>query len=139
LLEHVTTFSPPPLVAPGAVTPPATRQLVDQLKESMSTRSFVGVVLGALASSFGSLPEFVDAIAALSTRVRERGGILVLIGAANTPGISEIASATRNHFRAILHHRTTLLYGVRPSTPALAFLTNVRRGEFPGVWMLTMR
>jgi len=137
--EHTTTFTPPPLVTPGEVTPPATRHIIDQLKESITTRSFVGVVLGALSSSFGSQAEFVDAIASLSTRTTERGGILVLIGSSTTPGMAEIVSGARNHIRATHHHRTTLIYGVRPSTPALALLTNTRRGEYPGVWALTIR
>ena len=137
--ERVATFTPPPLVAPGAVTPPATRQLIDQLKESMTPRSLVGIVLGALSSSFGSVPEFVDAVSALSARVRDRGGILLFIGSSNTPGMSEIVSGVRNHIRATHHHRATLVYGVRPSTPAVAVLTNSRRGEFPGTWLLTIR
>ncbi|MCI4348205.1 MAG: hypothetical protein L3J97_06280, partial [Thermoplasmata archaeon] len=34
ILEHLTSFTPPPLVTPGSPTPPATRKLIDQLKES---------------------------------------------------------------------------------------------------------
>lgn len=139
LLEHVTSFTPPPLVAPGSVTPPATRQLIDQLKESMNTRSAIGIVLSALSSSFGSLPEFIDAISSLSTRIRERGGILLLLGSSSTPGIAEIASSVRTHLKINFFHRTSLLFGVRPSTPAMAILTNSRRGEFPGTWVLTIR
>jgi KaiC/GvpD/RAD55 family RecA-like ATPase len=139
LREHTTTFTPPPLVALGEPTPPATRQLIEQLKESITTRSLVGVVLGALSSSFGSQAEFVDAVASLSTRTMERGGILVLIGSSSIPGMSEIVSSARNHIRVTHHHRTTLLYGVRPSTPAVALLTQTHRGEYPGVWTLTIR
>lgn len=137
--EHVTAFSPPPLVPAGQVTPPATKQMIEQLKESIATRSFVAVVLGALSSSFGSPAEFVDAIASLSSRTTERGGVLLLLGSATTPGMPEIISSARNHIRATHHHRTTLVYGVRPSTPALAVLTNTHRGEYPGVWALTIR
>jgi KaiC/GvpD/RAD55 family RecA-like ATPase len=139
LLDRVSTFAPPPLVAPGSPTPPATRQLIDQLKESMTTRSLVGVALNALASSFGSLPEFVEAVTALSLRIRERGGILIFIGSSALPGMAEISSTVGHHIRATVHHRTTLLYGVRPSSPALAVLTHVRRGEHPHVWALTIR
>jgi KaiC/GvpD/RAD55 family RecA-like ATPase len=137
--EHTASFTPPPLIQPGTLTPPATRQMIEQLKESITTRSFVGVVLGALSASFGTQAEFVDAIASLCTRTTERGGILLLIGSASTAGISEIVSSVRNHIRATHHHRATLIYGVRPSTPALALLTNTRRGEYPGLWALTIR
>jgi KaiC/GvpD/RAD55 family RecA-like ATPase len=139
LREHTTTFTPPPLVAPGSVTPPATRQLIEQLKESITTKSLVGVVLGALSSSFGSQAEFVEAVSSLSTRTTERGGVLLLIGPSSTPGMAEIVSGARNHIRATHHHRTTLVYGVRPSTPAVALLTSTHRGEYPGVWTLTIR
>ncbi len=137
--ERLATFTPPPLVAPGAVTPPATRQLVDQLKESITPRSLVAVVLGALSSSFGSVPEFTDSISALCGRAQERGGILLLIGSGGTPGMPEITSGVRAHIRATHHRRATLVYGVRPSTPAVAVLTNNRRGEYPGTWLLTIR
>ena len=137
--EHITSFTPPPLVTPGAVTPPATRHMIEQLKESIATRSLVGVVLGALSSSFGTPAEFVEAISSLCTRAAERGGVLVLIGSAATPGMSEIVSSVRVHIRATPHHRTTLVFGARPSTPAVALLTSTHRGEYPGLWTLTIR
>lgn len=139
LRDRVATFTPPPFVTSGAPTPPTTRQLVDQLKESITPRSLVIVYLGSLSSSFGSQAEFVEAVAALGTRARERGGVLQLIGMSNTPGMPEIISGIRTHIRATHHHRALLIYGVRPSTPALAVLTNNRRGEVPAAWVLTLR
>ncbi|MCI4352964.1 MAG: hypothetical protein L3K14_06200 [Thermoplasmata archaeon] len=139
LLEHLTSFTPPPLVTPGSPTPPATRKLIDQLKESITTKSAVGVVLTALEVAFGSRPEFIDAVNSLSSRVHERGGILLLIAPSSMPGLSEIAPAIRNHIRFFSHRRTTLMYGIRPSTPALAVLTSNLRGEAPGTWLLTIR
>ncbi|MGC2289896.1 MAG: gas vesicle protein GvpD P-loop domain-containing protein [Thermoplasmata archaeon] len=139
LLEHLNAFNPPPLVQPGSPTPPATRQLIEQLKESITTKSVVAVVLSALDSAFGNRPEFVDAVNSLASRVHERGGILVFTAASSLPGLSEIAPAMGGHFRFFNHRRTTLMYGIRPSTPALAVLTNNMRGETPGVWLLPIR
>ncbi|MGA7846686.1 MAG: gas vesicle protein GvpD P-loop domain-containing protein [Thermoplasmata archaeon] len=139
LLEHLNSFNPPPLVASGTPTPPATRQLIEQLKESITTKSLVAIVLNSLESAFGSRAEFVDAVNSLSSRAHERGGILVYTVASSVAGLDEIASAVRGHFRFISHRRTTLMYGVRPSTPALAMLTNNVRGEAPSVWLLPIR
>lgn len=139
LLEHLNSFNPPPLVVPGSPTPPATRQLVEQLKESITTKSVVAVVLTALDSAFGTRAEFVEAINSLSSRVHERGGILIFTASSSLPGLADIASAVRGHFRFVSHQRTTLMYGVRPSTPGLAMLTSNVRGEIPLVWLLPIR
>jgi KaiC/GvpD/RAD55 family RecA-like ATPase len=139
LLEHLTAFNPPPLVAAGAPTPPATRQLVEQLKELITTKSVVVVMLSALASAFGTPQEFTEAANSLSGRVRERGGILLFTASSSLPALSEIVPSVSGHFRIFDHHRTTLLYGIRPSTPALAILTSDVRGEPPCVWLLPIR
>lgn len=139
ILEHLNTFNPPPWVSDGSPTPPATRQLVEQLKESITAKSVVMIVLTTLESAFGSRAEFVDTINSLSSRARERNGILLFTSPSSLPGLGEIASAVPGHFRIFSHQRTTLLYGIRPSTPAVAMLTTNIRGEAPGVWLLTIR
>jgi KaiC/GvpD/RAD55 family RecA-like ATPase len=139
LLEHLNAFNPPPIVTPGSPTPPATRQLMEQLKESATAKSVVGVLLNALDSAFGSRQEFVDAVNALTSRAHERGAILVFAAPSGLAGLGEIAPVVSGHFRFIQHRRTTLLYGIRPSTPAIALLTHSVRGEPPAVWLLPIR
>jgi KaiC/GvpD/RAD55 family RecA-like ATPase len=139
LLEHLNVFNAPPLVPAGSTTPPATRQLIEQLKESITAKSLVAIVLTALDSAFGSRPEFVEAINSFSARARDRGGILVFAGPESLSGLAEIAPAVSYHFRFFSHRRTTLLYGIRPSTPALAIMTSHARGMPPGVWLLPIR
>jgi KaiC/GvpD/RAD55 family RecA-like ATPase len=139
ILDHFNAFNPPPLVASGAATPPATRQLIEQLKESAKAKTVVAVLLSALESAFGSRQEFVEAVNSLSTRARERGAVLLLTAPNSLPGLGEIAPAVSGHFRFFHHNRTTLVYGIRPSTPALAVLTSNVRGEPPGVWLLPIR
>lgn len=139
LLDRLNSFNPPPMVAAGSPTPPATRQMVEQLKESITTKSLVGVMLSALDSAFGSQAEFVEAVNSLSSRVHDRGGILVFTASTSMPSLKEIAPAVRAHFRFFNHRRTTLMYGLRPSTPALAVLTNTVRGETPSAWLLPIR
>ncbi len=139
LLEHLNVFNPPPLVPAGTLTPPATRQLIEQLKESITAKSLVTIVLSALDSAFGSRPEFVEAVNSLSGRARDRGGILIFTAPSELSGLAEIAPAVSDHFRFFSHRRTTLVYGLRPSTPALAMLTSNVRGEAPSVWLLPIR
>jgi KaiC/GvpD/RAD55 family RecA-like ATPase len=139
LLEHLNVFNPPPLVPAGTLTPPATRQLIEQLKESITAKSFVAIILSALDSAFGSRAEFVDSVNSLSGRAHDRGGILLFTAPASLPGLPEIGPAVSDHFRFFSHRRTTLVYGIRPSTPALAMLTTSFRGEAPGVWLLPIR
>jgi KaiC/GvpD/RAD55 family RecA-like ATPase len=139
LLEHLNAFNPPPLVLQGSPTPPATRQLMEQLSASVTTKSVVVVMLNALDPAFGSRPEFVEAINSLSSRVRDRGGILIFTASSSLPDLAEIAHSVSGHFRFFNHRRTTLMYGIRPSTPALALLTSNLRGEAPGVWLLPIR
>jgi KaiC/GvpD/RAD55 family RecA-like ATPase len=139
LLDHLNAFHPPPLVGAGSPTPPATRQLIEQLKESISTRAVVIIMLNALESAFSSRPEFVDAINSITSRVRDRGGVLLYTSPSSLVGLGEIAPSVAAHFRIFSHRRTTLVYGIRPSTPALAMLTTNIRGEAPGVWLLPIR
>jgi KaiC/GvpD/RAD55 family RecA-like ATPase len=139
LVDHLSSFKPPPVVAPGSPTPPATKQLIEQLKESITAKSVVAVVLSAFDSAFGTRAEFVESMSTLASRARERGGILLFTGGSTLPGLTEIIPAVSGHIRFIDHRRTTLMYGLRPSTPALALLTHNVRGEVPGVWLLPIR
>jgi hypothetical protein len=139
LLEHLNAFNAPPLVTAGTPTPPATRQLIEQIKQLITAKSVVIVMLSSLGSAFGSQAEFVEAANSLSGRERERGGILLFTASSTLPGLPEIVPTVSGHFRIFDHHRTTLLYGIRPSTPAVAILTNTARGETPSAWLLPIR
>ena len=96
-------------------------------------------MLNALESAFSSRPEFVDTINSITTRVRDRGGVLLYTSPSMLVGLGEIAPSVAAHFRIFSYRRTTLVYGIRPSTPALAMLTTNLRGEIPRVWLLPIR
>ncbi len=139
VLERLSTFAIPPVIAPGAPTPPATRQLVEQIKESFTNRSLVRLSLVSLESAFGSSAEYLEAIHAIGSRMRERGGILLMVGMTGAPGLAEIGHYAPVHVKAMLANRTMLLYGIRPNSPAVALLVDGRRNGYPGVRLIPIR
>ncbi len=139
IAERFAAFPIPPVVVPGTPTPPATRELVDRMKESMTGRSLVRVSLNALAPAFGNPAEYLEAVVSLANRVRERGGILLFHAPTGTLGLAETSNVVQAHLKLGVHDRTLIFYSLRPSSPALGVLANVHRGEYPALRLIPIR
>jgi KaiC/GvpD/RAD55 family RecA-like ATPase len=139
LRDHCAAIPGPAIVAPGTPTPAVTRQLVERVRDALTGRALVRVALNAFAPAFAEGSEYVEAMMGLASRVRDRGGILLFTAPTGTPGLDEIVSVTHAHIRIGLSHRSVLIYGVRPASPALGMLANLSRGEFPAIRLIPIR